>query len=245
MANKWCHVQILLSVETWGSHIGLLIQGCWSSSEFSREIVTSGGVSDDAGGWELFENREYSASELQWNAPFEKNCPETETAGQISSETCSLVLLVCCLTFQIKSLIGASVLLIVLWCSLNSVLLQFFQTGFGFECVYTSPHSQVFTVTFSNALPCVGRQTVSSLSFRIATVSSRAPTLDQETASNSSPSGHMRSVTEKLFCGCWEDGWETRHQVLKSWPHVAETTGDLIWMVRRCCHYTLVLSVAL
>lgn len=44
-----------------------------------------------------------------------KNCLETETAGQISSETSSLVLLMRCLTFEIKSLIGVSVLLIVLW----------------------------------------------------------------------------------------------------------------------------------
>lgn len=55
---------------------------------------------------------EYSTSEAFKK---KKRCLETEAAGQISSETSSLVVLTRCLTFQIKSLIGVSVLLIVLW----------------------------------------------------------------------------------------------------------------------------------
>lgn len=55
----------------------------------------------------------FARSEKLHKIFFFKNCLETDAAGQISSETSSLVLLMRCLTFQIKTLIGVSVLLIV------------------------------------------------------------------------------------------------------------------------------------
>lgn len=106
-------------------------------------------------------------------------------------------------------------------------------------------------MTFSNALPCVGRQTVSSLSFNIATESSRAPTLDQETASSSRPSGHEIRQRETVVWtlatpgGLMGNTTSSVNVEKKGWPHVPQPTvanlNDEI-ILRRCCHYTLVLK---